>query len=71
VCKVRVAAFSISLDGSGAGPHQDADNPLGVRGLELHKWLLNTQTFDLPRLGFVSVRTVSGENATHVLVQKR
>jgi hypothetical protein len=27
--KVRVAAFSISLDGFGAGPRQDINNPLG------------------------------------------
>jgi len=44
--KVRVAAFSISLDGFGAGPRQDLDNPLGVRGFELHKWfLLGTEVF--------------------------
>ncbi|WP_348266727.1 dihydrofolate reductase family protein [Edaphobacter paludis] len=43
--KVRVAAFSISLDGFGAGPRQDINNPLGVRGLELHEWALNTEEF--------------------------
>ena len=43
--KVRVAAFSISLDGFGAGPRQDLDNPLGVRGLELHRWFLDTEGF--------------------------
>jgi dihydrofolate reductase len=43
--KVRVAAFSISLDGFGAGPRQDADNPLGVRGLELHGWFRDTEAF--------------------------
>ena len=43
--KVRVAAFSISLDGFGAGPRQDVDNPLGVRGFELHAWLQNTEVF--------------------------
>ena len=43
--KVRVGAFSISLDGFGAGPLQDLENPLGVRGLELHKWLQGTQVF--------------------------
>jgi len=43
--KVRVAAFSISLDGFGAGPRQDLNNPLGVRGLELHGWFLNTEVF--------------------------
>jgi hypothetical protein len=35
--KLRVHTFSISLDGYGAGPNQDADNPLGVGGLGLHK----------------------------------
>lgn len=43
--KVRVAAFSISLDGFGAGPRQDIDNPLGVRGLELHEWAFGTEVF--------------------------
>lgn len=43
--KVRVAAFSISLDGFGAGPRQDVNNPLGVRGLELHTWFQNTEVF--------------------------
>jgi len=43
--KVKVAAFSISLDGFGAGPRQDLQNPLGVRGLELHKWFFPTETF--------------------------
>src|SRR3984893_10883453 len=43
--KVRVAAFSISLDGFGAGPRQDLQNPLGVRGLELHRWFQPTEVF--------------------------
>ena len=43
--KVKVAAFSISLDGFGAGPSQDLANPLGVRGLELHEWFFKTETF--------------------------
>ena len=43
--KVRVAAFSISIDGFGAGPHQDLKNPLGVRGQELHKWFYPTEVF--------------------------
>lgn len=42
--KLRVHCFSVSLDGFGAGPQQDRDNPLGVRGLELHRWLFATQT---------------------------
>jgi len=43
--KIKVAAFSISLDGFGAGPRQDRNNPLGVRGLELHPWLRGTEAF--------------------------
>ncbi len=43
--KVRVAAFSISLDGFGAGPRQDLNNPLGVRGFELHGWFRETEVF--------------------------
>lgn len=43
--KVRVAAFSISLDGFGAGPRQDLNHPLGVRGFELHGWFLDTEEF--------------------------
>jgi dihydrofolate reductase len=42
--KLRVHCFSVSLDGFGAGPQQDRDNPLGVRGLELHRWLFAAQT---------------------------
>jgi dihydrofolate reductase len=45
VGKVKVAAFSISLDGFGAGPHQDIDNPMGVRGMDLHPWLKSTEVF--------------------------
>jgi dihydrofolate reductase len=43
--KVKVAAFSVSIDGFGAGPRQDLQNPLGVRGLELHAWFLQTEIF--------------------------
>ena len=43
--KLRVHAFSISIDGYGAGPDQDLDNPLGVGGLALHQWVFATKTF--------------------------
>jgi len=43
--KVRVAAFSLSLDGFGAGPRQDLQNPLGVRGTEVHEWFFQTEIF--------------------------
>jgi dihydrofolate reductase len=43
--KVRVAAYGISLDGYGAGPGQDLENPMGVGGMALHQWVLPTRTF--------------------------
>lgn len=43
--KLRVHAFTISLDGYGAGPDQDADNPLGRGGHGLHSWFVPTKTF--------------------------
>jgi dihydrofolate reductase len=43
--KLRVASFSISLDGYGAGPNQDLANPLGVGGTALHEWAFATRTF--------------------------
>jgi dihydrofolate reductase len=43
--KLGVRCFSISLDGFGAGPNQDLQNPLGVGGMALHDWLFSTRTF--------------------------
>ena len=43
--KLRVENFTISLDGFGAGPHQDLNNPLGVGGAALHGWAMSTRTF--------------------------
>jgi dihydrofolate reductase len=43
--KVKVAAFSISLDGYGAGLDQSKEEPLGKRGEELHEWIVPTPTF--------------------------
>jgi len=45
MAKLRIHTFSISLDGYGAGPQQDQDNPLGVGGLALHEWLVSTRSF--------------------------
>ncbi|MBT1696696.1 dihydrofolate reductase family protein [Fulvivirgaceae bacterium PWU4] len=44
--KVKVAAFSVSLDGFGAGVEQSLKDPLGVRGEELHTWIVGTKTFN-------------------------
>ena len=43
--KLRVHNFAISLDGYGAGPKQDPDDPLGVGGEALHTWFVATRTF--------------------------
>lgn len=43
--KLKVMAFSISLDGHGAGPDQSLEHPLGVGGTALHEWLFPTRTF--------------------------
>ena len=49
--KVRVDCFAISLDGFGAGPRQDLENPLGVGGLQLHGWVFPTRTFRAMHVG--------------------
>lgn len=43
--RVRVESFTISIDGYGAGPDQDINNPLGVGGKDLHQWFIPTRTF--------------------------
>ena len=43
--KLRVNNFAISLDGYGAGPDQDLNNPLGAGGIALHEWFYPTRTF--------------------------
>jgi dihydrofolate reductase len=43
--KIRVHAFSISVDGYGAGPSQSLENPLGIGGMALHDWFFPTRTF--------------------------
>lgn len=45
--KLRVHCFSISVDGFGAGPNQDINNPLGVGGMNLHEWFLPTRAFQI------------------------
>lgn len=36
--KFRVAGFTVSIDGYGAGPNQSIDHPIGVGGVEMHDW---------------------------------
>lgn len=45
MAKLRVASFSISIDGFGAGPAQTLENPLGFGGAQLHAWAFPTRTF--------------------------
>ena len=40
--KLLVRSFALSLDGYGAGPNQDLQNPLGVGGPELMEWFFPT-----------------------------
>jgi dihydrofolate reductase len=42
---VRVAGFSVSVDGFGAGTDQTLADPLGKRGPELFQWYFPTQAF--------------------------
>jgi dihydrofolate reductase len=49
--KLRVESFTISLDGFGAGPDQDLNNPLGVGGTSLHGWAIPTKTFQKALFG--------------------
>lgn len=46
MAKVRVAGFSLSLDGFGAGTDQSLENPLGKGGEELHRWMFGTRMFN-------------------------
>lgn len=41
--KLRVQSFGMSVDGYSAGPDQDLQNPLGVRGPELMEWFFHTR----------------------------
>jgi dihydrofolate reductase len=43
--RVRVQSFAVSLDGFAAGPRQDLENPLGVRGPEIFDSFLQTRVW--------------------------
>jgi dihydrofolate reductase len=43
--KVRVSAFSVSLDGFAAGPDQDLQHPFGLGADEVPAWLRKTKMF--------------------------
>ena len=41
--RVRVSAFSVSLDGFGTGEDQSAEAPFGHAGERLHEWIFATR----------------------------
>jgi len=43
--RLLVRSFAVSIDGFGAGPDQDLEHPLGVRGEELMEWFFHTRTW--------------------------
>src|SRR5919109_3987269 len=45
MAKLVVRSFGTSIDGYGAGPNQDRENPLGVRGPELMEWFFPTRAW--------------------------
>jgi len=45
VSKVCVRSFAVSIDGYGAGPHQDLEHPLGANGPELMEWVFPTRVW--------------------------
>jgi dihydrofolate reductase len=61
--KLRVESFTISLDGYGAGPNQDLNNPLGVGGTALHGWAFSTRTFQQAVFGKESGATEGVDEA--------
>jgi dihydrofolate reductase len=42
--KLKVRSFSISMDGFGAGPNQNLENPLGEGGMKIHDWVFPTKS---------------------------
>lgn len=49
--KLKVMAFTVSLDGYGAGPRQSLQAPLCVGAESLHQWMIHTRTFKEMVLG--------------------
>ncbi len=45
MARLRVLAFSYTLDGFSAGPDQSLKNPLGVNGGEMMEWAFPTRAF--------------------------
>ncbi|MFZ3322648.1 MAG: dihydrofolate reductase family protein [Usitatibacter sp.] len=47
MARLRVQSFAVSLDGYGAGPNQDLQNPLGVGGPKLFEWFFATHLWKI------------------------
>jgi dihydrofolate reductase len=45
MAKLCIRSFGISIDGYGAGPRQDVQNPLGVGGGAVMGWFMQTRTW--------------------------
>jgi dihydrofolate reductase len=43
--RVRVQSFAVSIDGFGAGLHQDLDRPVGRHGVDLMGWFFETRVW--------------------------
>lgn len=61
--KLRVNAFSISIDGYGAGPGQALEQPMGVGGMALHEWVFGTKTFQKMVSGDYADALIDGKPA--------
>jgi len=62
--RLLVSAFSISLDGYGAGPRQSLEEPLGVGGERLHDWFVTTRAFQRMHGGEAGARDEGVESGT-------
>ncbi len=63
--KLRLS-ITMSLDGYTSGPEQDAENPLGSGGMELHRWL-----FPLREFHEMNGRTGGETNASSQVMRER
>jgi len=83
--RIRVTAFSISVEGYGAAVNQDMKNPFGTGGMVLTQWVFPTQSFqqklfgneggttgiDMLELGYQCAEHVATTHATPVVLEKR
>ncbi len=63
--KVVVGAFSVSVDGFGAGPEQSLENPLGIGGMGLHGWFFDTEVFHGIHGGNGGTKGIDNEAVAH------